>query len=95
MICVNIILQVKAAADVEKVRDLLREQGRLSRGEPGCMRFEVYHSTADPNVFILNERWETQASLDVHRTAQAYTTIYAPQVLPLVNRTPHPGTLVE
>ena len=95
MIRVNILLQVKDAGDVEKVRGLLAQQGRLSRAEPGCARFEVYHSNNDPAVFLLNEWWETQAALDEHRKATAYTTIYAPQVLPLVNRTPHPSTLVE
>ena len=95
MIRVNIILQVKETGDVEKVKSLLVQQGQLSRQESGCVRFEVYHSNNDPAVFILNEWWDTQASLDEHRKATAYTTIYAPQVLPLVNRTPHPCTLVE
>ncbi|MBL9084006.1 MAG: antibiotic biosynthesis monooxygenase [Planctomycetales bacterium] len=95
MICLNVILQVKDAADVEKVRTLLAEQRRLSLEEPGCLRFEVYHSQNDATVFILNEQWESQAAVEAHRRAHAYTTVYAPQVLPLVNRTPHPATLVE
>jgi quinol monooxygenase YgiN len=95
MICLNVILQVKNAADVEKVRTLLAEQRRLSLQEPGCLRFEVYHSQSDTTVFILNEQWESQSAVDAHRKAHAYTTVYAPQVLPLVNRTPHPATLVE
>ncbi len=95
MICVNIILTVKNAADVEEIRGLLAEQGQLSRAEPGCLRFEVYHSQNDPRTFILNERWADAAALDVHRTAKAYTEIYQPQVLPKVDRVPHPSTLVE
>ena len=95
MICLNVILQVKDAADVEKVRTLLAEQRRLSLEQPGCLRFEVYHSQNDATVFILNEQWESQAAVEAHRKAHAYTTVYAPQVLPLVNRTPHPATLVE
>ena len=95
MLYLNIWLTVKDPADVEKVRDLLAEQGRLSRQEPGCIRFEVYQSSNDPTRFLLTERWESQAALDVHRTAQAYTTVYQPQVLPLVNREPHPSTLVS
>lgn len=95
MLYLNIWLTVKDPADVEKVRDLLAEQGRLSRKEPGCIRFEVYQSSNDPTRFLLTERWESQAALDVHRTAQAYTTVYQPQVLPLVNREPHPSTLVS
>lgn len=95
MIQLNVILQVKSADDIEKVRGFLIEQGKLSRQEPGCLRFEVNHSQADPTVFILNERWDTQENLDAHRKAHAYTTIYQPHVIPLVNRTPHPSTIVE
>src|SRR5262245_53989109 len=47
MLYLNIYLTVKDAANVEKVRGLLAEQGRLSREEPGCSRFEVYHSQTD------------------------------------------------
>jgi quinol monooxygenase YgiN len=95
MLYLNIWLTVKDPADTQKVMELLAEQARLSRQEPGCLRFEVYHSNNDPTKFLLHERWESQATLDVHRTAHAYTTVYAPQVLPLVNREPHPSTLVS
>ena len=95
MICLNIVLTVKDADDIEEVCGLLVEQGRLSRQEPGCLRFEVYHSQADPQVFILNERWESPEALDIHREARSYTEIYKPKVLPKVDRVPHPATLVE
>lgn len=95
MIYVNVILTVKNEADVPEIEKLLSQQGTLSRQEPGCLRFEVYHSTSNPLVFLLVERWESQAAIDVHRTAQAYTTIYQPKVLPKVDRVPHVATLVE
>jgi quinol monooxygenase YgiN len=95
MIYLNIWLTVKDAADVDKVRGLLTEAAGLSRQEPGCARFEVYHSNNNPTQFLLHERWESQEALDKHRTAKAYTTVYHPQVLPLVNREPHPSTLVS
>jgi quinol monooxygenase YgiN len=95
MIYVNVLLTVKDEADVAEIKDLLTQQCKLSRQEPGCLRFEVYHSQSNPKVFILVERWENQAALDVHRTAQAYTTIYQPKVLPKVDRTPHISNLVE
>lgn len=95
MIYVNVLLSVKDANDVSEIRGLLAEQRRLSRQEPGCVRFEVYHSQNDPRVFLLNEHWESQAALDAHRQATAYTTIYQPKILPRVERTPHPSTLVE
>jgi quinol monooxygenase YgiN len=95
MLYLNIWLTVKDPGDVEKIRSLLAEQARLSRQEPGCVRFEVYQSNNDPTRFLLTERWESQANLDTHRTAKAYTTVYQPQVLPLVNREPHPSTIVS
>lgn len=95
MIYVNIVLTVKDAGDVKEIRGLLGEQGRLSRAEPGCRRFEVYHSQNDPKVFLLSEHWESQEALDMHRKAKAYTEIYQPKVLPRVERTPHPSVLVE
>jgi quinol monooxygenase YgiN len=95
MVYVNVMLTVKDKADVPQIRELLSEQARLSRAEPGCRRFEVYHSDNDPLVFFLVERWDSDAALDVHRTAHAYTTIYQPQVLPRVERTPHRSQLVS
>ena len=95
MLYLNILLTVKDAADAPRVRELLTEAGRLSRSEPGCLRFEAYQSNNDANRFFLFERWESQAALDEHRKGKAYTTIYQPQVLPLVNREPHPSTLLE
>jgi quinol monooxygenase YgiN len=95
MVRVIIVLTVKEEADVEEIRGLLAEQGRLSRQEPGCVRFEVYHSQSDPKVFLLCEWWESQQALDIHRTAKAYTEIYQPKVLPRVTRVPHISTLVE
>lgn len=95
MIYANIVLTVKEEANIGQVRDLLAEQGRLSREEPGCERFEVYHSESDPRVFLLIERWADQSALDVHRQARAYQEIYQPQVLPLVERVPHVSQPVE
>ena len=95
MVYINVLLTVKNPDDVDEIRGLLAEQGRLSRQEPGCRRFEVYHSQSDPQVFLLNEWWESPAHLDDHRKATAYTQIYVPKVLPRVERVPHPATLVE
>ena len=95
MIYANIWLTVKDPQDIPKIRDLLREQVRLSRAEPGCARFEVYQSQADETRFLLSERWASTDALDLHRKAKAYTEIYQPQVLPLVERQAHVSTLIE
>jgi quinol monooxygenase YgiN len=95
MIYANIVLTVNAEADIAHVRDLLREHARLSRAEPGCLRFELYQSQSDRKVFVIYERWESSAALDVHRTAKGYSEIYKPQVLPKVSRVAHPSDLIE
>ena len=95
MIYINVVLTVKDSKDIAEISSLLAEQGRLSRQEPGCLRFEVYHSQTDSRVLLLNEHWADQAAIDAHRKATAYTTIYQPQVLPRVDRVPHPSTLIE
>lgn len=95
MLYLNIWITVKDKADVARIRELLAKAGRLSRTEPGCVRWEAYQSNNEETRFLLHERWESQAALDEHRKAQAYTTIYQPQVLPLVTREPHPSTLLE
>lgn len=94
MIYANIILTVKDESDVDEIRALLVQQAEMSRQEPGCCRFEVYHSQADRRVFILNEHWESQEALDTHRQAKACTEIYGPKVLPKVDRVPHLSDLV-
>lgn len=95
MICLTILLTAKNEADVPRLRNLLAEAMRSSRAEPGCLRFDVYHSTAEPRRFMLVEHWADQAAVDAHRLAAAYTTIYKPQVMPLVDREGHPATLLE
>jgi len=89
MLYINVQLKVKDSADIAKVGQLLQEHGRLSRAEPGCERFDVYHSQSDPSVYLLCEYWVSEAALDQHRLAPGYLTIYKPQVIPLVDRTPH------
>lgn len=95
MICLNVLLTAKDAADVPKIRGHLAEAMRKSRTEPGCLRFDVYHSTTEPRRFTLVEHWATQESLDQHRLAAAYNEIYKPHVMPLVDREGHPSTLLE
>ena len=95
MICLNVLLLAKDPADVPAIRDHLVQAMRKSRAEPGCLRFDVYHSSAEPRRFTLVEHWASQEAIDAHRLAEAYTQIYKPQVMPLVDREGHPSTLLE
>jgi quinol monooxygenase YgiN len=94
MLYVNVLLTVQDPSNIETVKNLLLEAAKLSRQEPGCARFDVYHSTADESVFLLNEHWESQEALDGHRKGVPYTQIYQPKVMPLVVRVGHPSKLL-
>lgn len=95
MFYINVWLTVGDKANVEKVKGLLAEACRLSRQEPGCERFEVYHSQNDETRILLCEHWESKEAWEAHRDEKAFKEIYQPQVLPLVEREPHVSTLVE
>jgi hypothetical protein len=60
MIYNNVILRAKDASDIGELKELLTTQAEVSLTEPGCERFEVYHSEAEPAVFLLIEWWATQ-----------------------------------
>ena len=89
MVSLHVTLTVRNQSDVTTVSDLLAEHAQRSRSEPGCRRFEVYQSNLDPHVFFLLEVWESREALDIHRQAAAFTSIYGPKVLPLVDRAAH------
>lgn len=95
MFCINVWLTVKDPADVETVKGLLASQVPLTREESGCLRFEIYHSEANPAKFLLVERWQQKSDWETHRSAKAFSEIYAPKVLPLVDREPHISMPVE
>lgn len=92
MVSIHVSLTVRNQSDIEKVARLLGEHAKLSRAEPGCLRFDLFQSNLDPHAFFIVEAWESQDALEMHREAPAFKTIYAPQVLPLVERAAHPVT---
>jgi quinol monooxygenase YgiN len=91
MIYNNVILRAKDASDIGELKELLTTQAEVSLTEPGCERFEVYHSEAEPAVFLLIEWWATQKDLDTHRATSHFVSVYRPRVMPLVERFPHPS----
>ena len=95
MIDLTVVLSAKDLNCVPQLRELLAMQVNLSRQESGCVRFEAFESQTVSGTFILIERWESQATLDTHRTAHGFTTIYVPQVLPLVDRVAHVCRVLE
>ena len=55
-----------AGADAEIVRAALPEHIRLSRAEPGCIRFDVTEGA--PGVFHVSEEFTDHAAFEAHQT---------------------------
>ena len=72
MIYLNVLLTVVDPTNIPFVRTTLAERARLARLDAGCVRFEVYHTHTDPRVFVLNEWWADEASLNAHRETKAF-----------------------
>lgn len=85
MITLHVALTVRDEANISKVRELLTDHTRQSREEPECARFDLYQSADDPSRFFILEEWVSAEALDTHRHATAFTTVFEPQVVPLVD----------
>jgi quinol monooxygenase YgiN len=48
------------------VREALTELVTGTRGESGCLSYELFQSAADPTVFVTLESWQGQDDLDAH-----------------------------
>lgn len=44
----------------------LRTLAETTRGESGCIAYEVYESSATPGLFVTVEEWQAQSDLDAH-----------------------------
>jgi len=52
----------KSSEQISAFRDL----APLVRAEPGCLKYKLHQVVGSPDEFLLDEEWETQASLDAH-----------------------------
>jgi quinol monooxygenase YgiN len=64
LICAN-------AAQAARVSAALPEHVRLSREEPGCLRFDVSPDTDDPLIWRVQETFESRAALAAHQARAA------------------------
>lgn len=69
-------LLCRTAEEADRVAALLPEHARLTRAEPGCLRFEVWRSQADPCRFAVSECFRDRAAFEAHQ-ARAAATIWA------------------
>ncbi|HRK18590.1 MAG TPA: putative quinol monooxygenase [Hyphomicrobiaceae bacterium] len=68
---------------VEAFAENMRRHAALSREETGCRLFEVAQDAADPNCFVLFERYDDEAAYVAHRATPHYKRFldWAPPLL--------------
>ncbi len=54
--------------DVALVQKYAPEHIRLSRAEPGCLKFDFWQDPTDPNKFLLDEAFVDREAFDLHTT---------------------------
>lgn len=52
---------------VKAVRTALPDHIRLTRAEPGCVRFDVIEDATQPGVFHVSEAFTDRAAFDAHQ----------------------------
>lgn len=57
-------------SEISLVQEYAPEHIRLSRAEPGCLKFEFWQDPENPNKFLLDELFKDRAAFDLH-TARA------------------------
>ncbi|MCA0273571.1 MAG: antibiotic biosynthesis monooxygenase [Proteobacteria bacterium] len=75
-IALNGFLLCRSLEEADRVSVLLPEHIRLSRANPGCLRFEVFRSQSDPVRFAVSELFRDREAFEAHR-ARAADTIWA------------------
>ncbi len=63
----KVIARIKARPEmIEEMRALLSSLIEPTRAEPGCLRYELLHNTADPSDFAFVEGWRDDSALESH-----------------------------
>ena len=67
----RILKQGVKEAYMETVKPLID----ASRKEEGCISYDLFEDTKNPNVLAFIERWKDQAAIDFHGKTEHFTTI--------------------
>ncbi len=67
----NAALRVVATVPIDPTRaaeaaPALAALAEASRGDEGCLSYDVFESAATPGLFVTVEAWRSQADLDAH-----------------------------
>lgn len=66
---VRMVIPPKRRVEAVEVLDAVAERTRF---QPSCLSCRIYHDEQEEAVFMLEELWETQESLDRHLRSDDY-----------------------
>jgi quinol monooxygenase YgiN len=53
--------------EADRISQLVPEHVRLTRAEPGCLKFEIFRSHEDPTRFAVSEIFRDRAAFAAHQ----------------------------
>lgn len=68
----NFIKEGKAESLIPAYRKVME----YTRKQPGCIYYEAFLSTDDPNTFVFFEKWASEEDLNVHLEDQVFNDMY-------------------
>ena len=57
------------------VEGALKDLAAASKGDQGCVSYDLFASESTPGAFVTIEMWESQADLDAHMASPAIATM--------------------
>jgi quinol monooxygenase YgiN len=69
----------------DEVAALLARHTAATRAEPGCVDFVALRSTADPDAFVLYERYTDREAFAAHQASPHFEGIAVAQIRPLLS----------
>jgi (4S)-4-hydroxy-5-phosphonooxypentane-2,3-dione isomerase len=82
-----VVLIVKWTAEPdhqEEIAEILRTMTELVRQEPGCLSYEVFRSSEDPQEFMLVEVYKDQDAVTAHGQTDYFKSHVLDRALPVL-----------
>ena len=67
MIALWVSVKIKAEKRDEFLAVIAHDAEHSVKDEPGCVRFDVFEDTSEPNRFYFHEVYKDQAAIEYHR----------------------------
>lgn len=73
-----IVIHVQANVNADRRADFIvqaNKDAQVSRGFPGCVKFNWSEDIEQPNTFQLYEEWESQPAFEAYRTSEDFKRV--------------------